>query len=282
MKIKEMLSEANKLLKNSGIDSYILDSKLILSFVLNMDKLSLFMNKEKEIDEDKCKYFFQLINMRVKKMPVKYITKQSEFMGIDFYIEPGVLIPRPDTEVLVETVLNDIREKNYRTLCDVCCGSGVIGLSIAKLADCIDADCSDISDTACKVTGINAERLNLEKKVNVYKSNLMEFAFDKNKKYDVIVSNPPYIKSSVIPTLMEDVKDYEPYIALCGGTDGLDFYRKITEQGKVLLNPGGLLAFEIGYDQNEQVENILENSGFHHIVILKDLADNYRVVKGIK
>lgn len=282
MKIKEMLSEANKLLKNSGIDSYILDSKLILSFVLNMDKLSLFMNKEKEIDEDKCKYFFQLINMRVKKMPVKYITKQSEFMGIDFYIEPGVLIPRPDTEVLVETVLNDIREKNYRTLCDVCCGSGVIGLSIAKLTDCIDADCSDISDTACKVTGINAERLNLEKKVNVYKSNLMEFAFDKNKKYDVIVSNPPYIKSSVIPTLMEDVKDYEPYIALCGGTDGLDFYRKITEQGKVLLNPGGLLAFEIGYDQNEQVENILENSGFHHIVILKDLADNYRVVKGIK
>lgn len=110
----------------------------------------------------------------------------------------------------------------------------------------------------------------------------MEFAFDKNKKYDVIVSNPPYIKSSVIPTLMEDVKDYEPYIALCGGTDGLDFYRKITEQGKVLLNPGGLLAFEIGYDQNEQVENIMKSNGFHHIVILKDLGDNYRVVKGIK
>lgn len=282
MKIKEMLSEANKLLKNSGIDSYILDSQLILSFVLNMDKLSIFMNKEKEIDEDKCKYFFQLISMRVKKMPVKYITKQSEFMGIDFYIEPGVLIPRPDTEILVETVLNDIREKNYRTLCDVCCGSGVIGLSIAKLADSIDVDCSDISDTAYKVTSINAEKLKLEKKVKVYKSNLMEFAFDKNKKYDVIVSNPPYIKSSVIPTLMEDVKDYEPYIALCGGTDGLDFYRKITEQGKVLLNPGGLLAFEIGYDQNEQVENIMKSNGFHHIVILKDLGDNYRVVKGIK
>ena len=282
MKIKELLAEANKLLKDSGIDSYILDSQLLLCYALKIDRLYVFMNKEKEIDEDKCEYFFQLVNLRAQSMPVKYITRQTEFMGLDFYIEPGVLIPRPDTETLVETVLSDINDNKYRTLCDVCCGSGAIGLSVAKLADDINVDCSDISDTACKVTSINIEKLNLRKKVNVYRSDLMEFAFNENKKYDVIVSNPPYIKESTIPELMKDVREYEPYIALCGGMDGLDFYRRIIDQGKTVLNPCGLLAFEIGYDQKEQVENLLENSGFHHIVTLKDLAGNYRVVKGIK
>lgn len=215
-------------------------------------------------------------------MPIKYITETVEFMGIDFYIKEGVLIPRPDTEVLVEEVLKEINKRKLKKVCDVCCGSGAIGLSIAKLLENTIVVCSDIDDTALEVTQKNIDNLSLKSRASVVKSDLLKFAIDENLYFDVVVSNPPYIKKDIIPTLMEDVKKYEPYIALCGGEDGLDFYKKITKESILALKSGGVLAYEIGYDQAEAVSDILKQYNYTDIRVVKDLSGLDRVVIGVK
>lgn len=279
-KIQELLKLGYDILKNENIDSYMLDTQLLLGKVLNMDRMAIITNRDFQVEEQKVKDFLNFIELRKKKMPVKYILKTCEFMGFDFYIEPGVLIPRPDTEVLVEEVLSEAKNHNYNKVCDVCCGSGAIGISIAKLLDEVTVDCADISESAERVTEENIKKLNVDKKVKFYKSDLLQYAMMQGKSFQVIVSNPPYIRTDVIPTLMEDVKDYEPYIALWGGEDGLDFYKKITVQSLEVLEKGGLLAFEIGHDQGEAVQRILSANGFVHIKCIKDLAENDRVVLG--
>lgn len=280
MKTQELLTKTYKILKDEGIDSYILDCQLLLGKVLNLDRMSIIMNKDQVVDDEKVNEYLKLIEKRKNKMPIKYILGTAEFMGIDFYIKEGVLIPRPDTEVLVEQVLEDVKKNKYTSVCDVCSGSGVIGLSLAKSIDNLKVDLYDISEIAEEVTNTNIERLSLENRAVFIRSDLLEFAILENKRYEVIVSNPPYIKTSVIPTLMEDVKDYEPYIALWGGEDGLDFYRKITEQSLKLLVRGGMLSYEIGHDQEVAVKEIMTNHGFIRVQCIYDLAGNPRVVKG--
>lgn len=278
MKIQQLLSNGYEILKNNNVESYILDTQLILAKVLNLDRVSIIINRDKEVNDiDEIEYF-KLIDLRKNKMPLKYITEETEFMGISFFIKQGVLIPRPDTEILVEEVLKNIDNKRNNTICDVCCGSGVIGLSIAKIMDNSKVYCSDISEIAEEVTTKNIELLSLNNKANFVKSDLLEFAIVNNLKFDLVISNPPYIQTKVIPTLMEDVKDYEPYIALWGGDDGLNFYRRITKQSLVVLNQGGTLAYEIGYDQANEVKAILEDNGFTNINVIKDLAGFDRVV----
>lgn len=281
MKIQEALTKAYDILKNECIETYQLDSQLLLCKVLNKDKLFIILNRDFEINETKSKEFFDLVDLRKNKMPIKYIIGKCEFMGLDFEVEKGVLIPRPDTEILVESVIEDVKKLNINKVCDVCCGSGVIGLSIAYYCKDIDVQCCDISEIAYRTTEKNIKSLVL-KNAKVYKSDLLQYAFDRNEYFDIIVSNPPYIKTEVIPTLMKDVRDYEPYEALCGGEDGLDFYRKITEQGYKLLNKNGVLAFEIGHDQGKDVMKILTSNKFEDIICLKDLAGNDRVIKGRK
>lgn len=280
MKVSELLSKSYEILKCAEIDTYMLDAQLLLCKVLNKDKLFLMMNRNLEVASSLETEFFKYIDMRKNKMPVKYILEQCEFMGMNFFIKEGVLIPRPDTEILVEKVLGIIKEKKFQNICDVCCGSGAIGLSIAMLAKETNVICSDISNKAKEVTEENIKRFNLQKRATFIESDLLDFAIKKNYKFNMIVSNPPYIEEKVIPTLMEDVKEYEPYIALCGGKDGLDFYRKITMQSKKILDKEGILAFEIGYNQRQEVENILKENGFEEIVSLKDLAGLDRVVVG--
>lgn len=278
MKIQQLLSNGYEILKNNNIDNYILDCQLILAKVLNYDRVSILINRNKEVDDSKINEFYKLIDLRKNKMPVKYITEEAEFMGISFYIKQGVLIPRPDTEILVEEVLNKIKNKTDVSICDVCCGSGVIGLSISKISETSKVICSDISETAKEVTTRNIEILSLNDRASFIKSDLLQFAISNNQKFDIVVSNPPYIRTDVIPTLMEDVKNYEPYIALWGGEDGLDFYKNITKQSLKVLKDGGILAFEIGYDQAKDVKAILEANGFQNIKIIKDLAGLDRVV----
>ena len=282
LNIGELLTEGYNILKTQDIDTYILDSQLLLQKVLKKDKLFIILNRDFMVDKEKQEEFLKLINLRKDKMPIKYILGECEFMGLSFNVREGVLIPRGDTEVLVEEVIGRINEKKYREVCDVCCGSGAIGLSIAKLTETTKVYCYDISDIAYEVTKENIEKLGLEPKAKVFKSDLLSEAINEGKVFDVVVSNPPYIRRDVIPTLMEDVRDYEPYIALCGGEDGLDFYRKITEQSLQVLNPGGLLAFEIGHDQRETVEAILKDKGFVGIKSIVDLAGLDRVVLGTK
>jgi release factor glutamine methyltransferase len=278
MNIGEILIESYGILKKVEIESYILDSQLILSKVLNVDKLFIMLNRNFDLNSEQEAEFSRLILLRKNKMPVKYILGECEFMGMNFIVRPGVLIPRPDTEILVEGVIECLNKNAYTEVCDVCSGSGAIGIAIAEFVKDAKVKLYDISKEALSISKLNIERFELSKRVHAEISDLLQVAIDKNKKFQVIVSNPPYIRDEIIPSLMEDVKNYEPYIALSGGEDGLAFYRRITEQSLQVLEKGGLLAFEIGYDQREQVVGILLKSGFKGIECIKDLSGNDRVV----
>ena len=279
MNIGEVLLEAYEILKEAQIESYMLDSQLLLGKVLKKDKLFIMLNRDFNLNHQQEHEFSQLIQLRKSKMPIKYILGECEFMGMNLIVKPGVLIPRPDTEILVEEVIKDVKEKAYTKVCDVCSGSGAIGIAIAEFIKSAKVTLYDISEDALAVGKLNIERFDLSKRVNVEFSDLLQVAIDQNKKFQVIVSNPPYIREAVIPTLMEDVKDYEPYIALSGGEDGLEFYRRITEESLLVLEKGGLLAFEIGHDQNEEVKKILLEAGYGGIECIKDLSGNDRVIK---
>jgi len=279
MNIGEALVKAYEILKEVKIDSYLLDSQLLLSEVLNKDKLFIMLNRDFNLNKKQEEKFSRLIQLRKSKMPVKYITGKCEFMGLDFIVKPGVLIPRPDTEILVEEVIKHLNEKAYTRVCDVCSGSGAIGIAIAEFIKDAVVTLYDISKDSIAVAKLNIERFNLSKRVNAGCGDLLHEAIVENKRFQVVVSNPPYIREAIIPTLMEDVKNYEPYIALSGGKDGLEFYRRITKESILVLEKGGLLAFEIGYDQKEEVVDILLKSGFKNIECIKDLSGNDRVVK---
>lgn len=280
LNVGELLKQGYESLKSVGLHTYQLDCELLLGKIINKDRLFMLLNRDYKVNQAQADEYLALIDKRKNKMPIKYMLEECEFMGIPFYVKEGVLIPRPDTEVLVESAVEEIRKNNLENICDVCCGSGIIGISIAKLIEDVKVICCDISDTAYEVTSENIDKLYVKDKVEVFKSDLLESFINKGQKFDMIVSNPPYIRKDVVETLMDDVKDYEPYEALCGGEDGLDFYRKIILQSKKLLNENGILIFEIGYDQNESVSSILKQNGFGEISCIKDLAGKDRVVKG--
>lgn len=280
LEIGSLLKNGYATLKASGIDSYQIDCELLLGKVIKKDRLFMVLNRNYEVNIREQEEYYRLINLRKNKMPIKYMLGQCEFMGLTFYIKEGVLIPRPDTEILVEWAIKYIKEQGIKNICDVCCGSGIIGISIASFVEDAKVKCSDLSNIAYEVTSENIKRFGLKDRVEVIKSDLLQYFIDNGEKFDMITSNPPYIKNEIIPTLMEDVKNYEPYEALSGGKDGLDFYRKITIQSLKLLNKGGILIFEIGYDQKYSVSSILKESGFTDISCIKDLAGKDRVVKG--
>ena len=279
-KIGELLIDGNKILKEANIDTYILDTQLLLGKVLGKDKLYLITNKEEEVSKFKEREFYSLIEKRKNKMPISYILKTTEFMGFDFYVEEGVLIPRGDTEVLVEEVLKYIGEEEAISICDLCCGSGAIGISIAHFRENTKVDLIDYYDVPEKVTKRNIVKQKLSNRAKFIKSDLLNEVINQQKKYDILVSNPPYIKEEVIDTLMEDVKDYEPHTALSGGNDGLDFYRRIVDDSDKILKENGILAFEIGHDQGEEVSNLMIEKGYKNVRVVKDLAGLDRVVIG--
>ncbi|MBS4804659.1 MAG: peptide chain release factor N(5)-glutamine methyltransferase [Clostridium sp.] len=278
--IGELLENGSKVLKDNDVDTYILDAQLLLGMVLGKDKIYLITNRDKEVSVKDEKEYLNLIEKRSKKMPIKYILGETEFMGIDLDVEEGVLIPRGDTEVLVEEVLSIINEEDSLDVCDLCSGSGAIGISLAILRKNIKVDEIDNYDMPEKVTKSNILKHALENRVKFIKSNLLSEVIKQEKKYDIIVSNPPYIKASEIDNLMDDVKVYEPHIALDGGEDGLVFYRKIIKESKLALKDNGLLAFEIGHDQGESVRRLMDEEGFSNIRLVKDLAGLDRVLLG--
>lgn len=278
--IGELLDKASKELKEENIDTYILDAQLLLGNVLAKDKLYIITNRDKNVSLKDEKEYFELIEKRKNKMPIKYILGETEFMGLDFNVEEGVLIPRGDTEILVEEVLSIIKEEDELNVCDLCSGSGAIGISIANYRKKINVEEIDFYEVPEKVTKKNIIKHGLESRVKFIKSDLLKEPINQGKKYDVIVSNPPYIKADEISNLMDDVKKYEPHTALDGGDDGLVFYKRIIEESKTTLNNEGVLAFEIGYDQGEEVSNLMKEAGFYNIKLVKDLAGLDRVVLG--
>lgn len=280
MTIGELLNEGTRILSNSNIDTARLDTQLILAKVLEKSKLYLITNNDEKVSDNKKKEFMELIKKRSENMPVRYILGECDFMGLDFFVEEGVLIPRSDTEILVEEVLKYIDEEDNINVCDLCSGSGAIGISLAHYRKNITVDEIDFYPIPEKVTKKNINRNNLEERVNFIKSDLLKEAINQGKKYSIIASNPPYIKEEEIKTLMNDVKNYEPHTALSGGDDGLIFYRRIVEEAKIVLSENGLLAFEIGYDQGDDVKKLMESNGFKEVRVVKDLAGLDRVVLG--
>lgn len=275
----EVLNDGIEILKNAEVDNYRLDAQLLLGHVLKETKLYILTNRDVLISKGKEKEFLALIEKRKERMPIKYILGETEFMGLNFEVKEGVLIPRGDTEILVEEVLKLMDEEKSYEVCDLCSGSGAIGISLAHFRKNITVDEIDYFDIPEEVTKKNILKNNLEDRVSFIKSDLLKEVIG-NKRYDFLVSNPPYIRNEEVDKLMKDVKEYEPHTALDGGEDGLDFYKRIVEESKLVLKNDGIIAFEIGFDQREDVENLLKLNGFVDISSYQDLAGLDRVVIG--
>lgn len=266
MNLQELKTQGRKILKENNIDER--EARLLLAFAIGIEPDELI--KVSECTEDVCEKYFYLIEKRISGIPFAYITGHKEFMKLDFKVNENVLIPRPETELLVNEVL--IRKPN--TLLDMCTGSGCIAISAAYYGKMERVMAADISEKALNVARENATKNNV--KVEFIKSDLFE---NITEKYDIIVSNPPYIKTDVIETLEIDVKK-EPYIALDGGVDGLDFYRRIISEANKYLNANGYLMLEIGYDQGEEVKELLNKNGYNDVEVIKDLSGNDRICIG--
>lgn len=278
MTIKDIIVKYSKELEEIS-PTPRLDVETLLQKVLGVDRLYILLNLERVLSEDEEQLFNKFINERLNNRPIAYIVGNREFMGLDFFVKEGVLIPRPDTEVLVEEVIELAKKKGAKNILDIGTGSGAITVSLAKYLENVKVTSVDISDIALEIGKRNAISNEVDDRINFVKSDLFT-NIDKETKFDIIVSNPPYIKREVIDTLDKQVKDYEPYNALEGGVDGLDFYRAITKQAKEYLKKGGILAYEVGHDQSEDVSKLMEMDGYTNIYTLKDLQQIDRVVIG--
>ena len=284
MEINQLLKIGADMIIDREYGNPLLEATLVLESLLDVDRIYIYTHGKEKVNDNIVDKFLELMKTRATGYPIQYILKEKEFMGLNFYIEEGVLIPRPDTEILVEYILHYIDE-NYPNksinLLDLGVGSGAIALSIAHYKRHINVYGVDNSDIAMKVANINREKFNLDN-VKLYKGNLFEGIEELGIKFHIIVSNPPYISSEETNTLQKEVKDFEPMEALDGGEDGLDFYRKIIPKSKKYLEEKGLLIFEIGCEQGKDVSNLFLNEGFENIEVLKDLQGLDRVVLGIK
>lgn len=272
--IKQTLTKGTIMLKNSNIESPKLKARLLLQYILKKSRQYLIVYDNQEVDKKAQWEYFVNIEKLTKGMPLQHITHTQEFMKMDFYVDENVLIPRPDTEILVEETIKIAQTMESPKILDLCTGSGAIAISLKKYIPSAQVYAVDISKKALEIAKKNAHRLEAE--VKFIESNLFEKI--KNEKFDIIVSNPPYIKKSDINYLSQEVQK-EPQIALDGGYDGLDFYRKISYQAIDYLKFGSYLCFEIGYDQKEEVFEILK--GIEHYTktyCKKDLCGNDRVV----
>lgn len=290
--VKEMLTMGEKQLMDSDIADAARDCKILYCYMMDIPFSKIILEYQNMLQDRLCEKYFELIDRRSSGEPVQYIMESQEFMGLEFIVNENVLIPRQDTETLVEDALEiintgtlrgedmDVKRKEWDIL-DLCTGSGAIGVSLARIANKVNVTCSDISEGAIKVAKENAQKHGVAKSVKFEQGDLFK-PFSKHfrkQKFDMIISNPPYIKSSVIPTLQKEVCEHEPLSALDGGESGLDFYERIVSGVGSHLRKSGVLLLEIGHDQGEAVSGLLSRNGeFTSIRVLKDLANRDRIV----
>ena len=296
---EKLLAQATDRLIMAGVTDAQLDAWYLLEDTFGIRRADYFL-KKKDCPEMIPGCWEDRLKMRCERIPLAYVLGRTEFMGLPFVVEPGVLVPRQDTETLVEWVLEAEKKTSKATgqvaemvadglqttaagdkltLLEMCTGSGCIGLSLAKLGG-FQVTLSDLSPRAIQVSRRNRGGLNLEEQVEICHGDMFD-ALPEGKKFDVIVSNPPYIETAVIQDLQEEVRDHEPRMALDGMEDGLFFYRKLAAEAPQWLQPGGRIYLEIGYDQGESVPALLWEAGFVDITVRKDLAGNDRVVRGV-
>lgn len=274
MKYLECYKEGCRKLASAGVPEAELDARLLLEYICGTNRNDLLVHGDREVDAEKLTAYETAIVKRMERIPLQHITGEQDFMGLTFRVNEHVLIPRQDTEILVEEILKDMQD--YCRILDMCTGSGCILISLLHYNNWCEGVGVDISPMALKTAEENSKNLLSEEKQPVWlESNLFEKV---EGKFDLIVSNPPYIRSEVIETLMPEVKDHEPLKALDGTEDGLYFYREIVRQAPKYLKKEGRLYFEIGHDQGADVSELLKQAGFKEIHVVKDYAGLDRVV----
>jgi release factor glutamine methyltransferase len=272
----DIYKNASIRLKEAGVPEYQLDARLLLEYVCGTDYNTLLVHGDRDVSPEEEKKYNELIEKRASRVPLAYIVGYQEFMGLTFNVNENVLVPNQDTETLAEEALRELSD-GMRFM-DLCTGSGCVALSILNYTNDTSCVMTDISDKAIEVATGNRDRLGFSDRAEIVKTDL--FPQDDDKKFDMIVSNPPYIRTDVIATLPPEVGKGEPYIALDGGQDGLIFYRRIIENAPKWLYTSGWLMMEIGYDQGDAVAGLMKDGGFHEVEVIKDLGGNDRVVRG--
>ena len=279
MNIQSALTEGLNILKNKSILSAKLDSEILMAKALGKKREYIILNNDKIIKEQNLEYFKKLVQERATRKPIAYLLNKKSFWNSEFYVNKNTLIPRPDTEIILEQILKFTKNKNYLNILDIGVGSGCILLSILKERKNFYGTGIDISRNSLDICKMNAKKLLLERRVKFFKSDVDKFAIGK---YDLIVSNPPYIKTSDLKYLESDVIKFEPKLALDGGLDGLSVIRKVIKKSSELLKKNGKFILEIGFDQKNKVIKLLNNKGFYINSTVKDLANNDRCIISTK
>ena len=279
MNIENALNIANNILKENCTNSYQLDSELLMSKIFEKDRKFIILNSNKKLSEEKLEQFNCLINKRSKGEPIAYLLKKKDFWKYEFYVDKGILIPRPDSEVVVDQILKLTNNKDNLRILDIGVGSGCLLLSVLKERKKFHGVGIDISKKCIDISNINASKLEISNRVKFFKSDVDNFRFGK---YDLIVSNPPYIKMLDFNNLKKDVINFEPKLALYGGLDGTSEIRKVIKKSSELIKKNGKFILEIAYDQKDKVIKLLRDKGFYINNVLKDLADNDRCIVSTK
>lgn len=269
--LKGLLADGAKMLTQAGIDEAELDAGYILEYITGLNSAQYFIHSEDIIEKNKAEEFFRLIERRSKRIPLSYVIGTRDFFGLTFKVDENVLIPEQETELLVEEV---IKHSEGKSVLDMCTGSGCIAISIALFGKPSKVAASDISEKALKVARENAKSLKAGE-ISFIQGDMFENVTDK---FDIIVSNPPYIETGEIDELMPEVRDYIPRLALDGDIDGLKFYRIISKEAVKKLNKNGRIFYEIGYNQSRAVASILLENGFTDVKIMKDYSGLDRIV----
>ncbi len=279
MKYQQILNEGYKILKLNNIKSYNLDTEILLTSTLKLNRSKLILNLDKKIKNNEKTFFFNLIKRRIKNEPVAYITGYKEFWRSKFKVNKNVLIPRPDTETIVEQALKELNNNSSKKILDIGTGSGCIIIFLLKERKKCYGVGIDVSKNAIKLAKYNAKIQHIENRIKFFNSDIDKFCVDK---YDLIISNPPYIKHHEIKCLEKDIKNHEPKIALDGGFDGYSKIRLIIKKSSVLVKKKGKLILEIGMNQEKEAIKILNLNGFYKVKIVKDLAGKNRCLISTK
>ena len=279
MNIGTAIAEGTKILKEKDIITASIDSEILMANAIKKDREYILINLKENIDKEKIAFYKQLIKQRSYRKPVAQLINKKFFWNSEFYVNTNTLIPRPDTELIIEHVLKLTKHKNKLSILDIGTGTGCILLSILKERKNFFGTGIDISKESLNVSKINARKLGLTSRSKFFKTNVDKFGIGK---YDLIVSNPPYICSNKIKYLEKDVGFYEPILALDGGLDGLSEIRKVIKKSSELIKKNGKLVLEIGFDQKNKVIDLLKKEGFYINSALKDLAKNYRCIESTK
>lgn len=275
MTYQELYEWGKKRLEESDVPDFGVDARLLLEFACGISRSDLFAHGDENPGQEQEDVYRSLIRKRSQRIPLQHLTGEQDFMGMTFAVNKDVLIPRQDTEILVEEILRDMH--GGMRILDLCTGSGCILISLLRYSNECRGVGVDLSEEALEVARRNARNLIPDEDCAFIESDLLDKV---EGKFDIVVSNPPYIASDVIETLMPEVRDHEPRMALDGHEDGLHFYRRILKESLPYLNGGAKIFFEIGYDQGEAVKNMMEESGFLEVGIMKDYAGLDRVVSG--